>query len=110
MNFQSSGVYNPPISFYTQINTHLSNSDMYQIIGKSGCNFKYLTKKFNLNYIWWNEEKNVIEVWGKHINLTKAKEGIQNYIETFEFSYKKYNDDFCGFQFSSTVIEDIFEF
>jgi len=59
---------------------------MRQLIGKNGCNFKFLTKKYSLQYVWWNKKNNVIELWGKNENLLNAKEGIQKYIENFKFA------------------------
>ena len=105
------GVYNPPNGFYSQIDINLTKNEMFQIIGNKGCNFKYLTQKFNLQYIWWNKYTNVIELWGKNYNLMIAKEGIENYINNFQFrNDSKYSDDFGGFIFSDTLIDDIFEF
>ena len=104
----ASGVYNPPNGFYSQVDITLTKNEMFQIIGNKGCNFKYLTQKFNLQYIWWNKDKNVIELWGKNYNLMNAKKGIEKYINNFKFQNNA--DDFGGFMFPSTLVDDIFEF
>lgn len=80
------GVYNPPNCFYTQIEILLNESEMYQLIGKNGCNLKYLTRIMDLQYIWWNKNSNVIELWGKNYNLLSAKNYIQKYIDNFTFA------------------------
>ena len=80
------GVYNPPNGFYTQLDISLNECKMRQLIGKNGCNFKYLTNMMELQYIWWNKKSNVIEIWGKNYDLITAKSYIQKYIENFKFA------------------------
>ena len=80
------GVYNPPNGFYTQLDVYLNESEMRQLIGKNGCNFKYLTNMMELQYIWWNKKSNVIELWGRNYDLITAKSYIQKYIENFKFA------------------------
>ena len=80
------GVYNPPNCFYTQLDVLLNESEMRQLIGKNGCNFKYLTNVTELQYIWWNKKSNVIELWGKNYNLFSAKNYIQKFIDNFKFA------------------------
>ena len=82
----SPGVYNPPNCFYTQLEITLSESEIRQLIGKNGCNFKCLTNNSNLQYIWWNKSTNVIELWGNHYNLLSAKVYVQKYIDNFKFA------------------------
>ena len=77
----SPGVYNPPNSFYTQLDITLNDSEICQLIGKNGCNFKFLTRVSNSQYIWWNKSKNIIEIWGNHYYLLSAKVFIQKYIQ-----------------------------
>ena len=80
------GVYNPPNGFYTQLDVYLNESEMRQLIGKNGCNFKYLTNMMQLQYIWWNKKSNIIEIWGKTYDLIAAKSYIQKYINNFSFA------------------------
>ena len=82
----SPGVYNPPNCFYTQLAISLNESEIRQLIGKNGCNFKRLTNNSNLNYIWWNKSANVIELWGNNYNLLSAKVYVQKYIDNFKFT------------------------
>ena len=70
--------YSPPNTFYTQIYGLFENEDMYRFIGKNGAHFKSLTKYLNLDYIWWNKETNIIEIWGPHQKLEYSKQKIQN--------------------------------
>jgi hypothetical protein len=65
--------YSPPNTFYTQVKGLPEKEDMFQFIGKNGAHFKYLTEKMGLDYIWWNSEKNIIEIWGKHQKLLRAR-------------------------------------
>ena len=82
----SPGVYNPPNSFYTQLDITLNDSEICQLIGKNGCNFKFLTRVSNSQYIWWNKSKNINEIWGNHYYLLSAKVFIQKYIDNFQFA------------------------
>ena len=55
--------YNPPIAHYCHISvSHLNDTDILKIIGKSGYFFKKITEDCNANYIWWNKENKVIEI------------------------------------------------
>lgn len=108
------GIYNPPIGFYNQIDVqHLTEFEMRQLIGKKGCNFKRLTSLYNLQYIWWNKEINVIEIWGKSFELLSKKNKIITYINKFKFipPIQRCNavsaDDL---RFISSIVDDIFEF
>jgi len=75
--------YSPPNTFYTQIYGLIENEDMYKFIGKNGAHFKSLTKYLNLDYIWWNKETNIIEIWGPHHKLHYSKNKIQEKLEKF---------------------------
>ena len=107
------GVYTPPIGFYNQIKVNLTTSEIRQLVGRNGCKLKFLTRKFNLSYIWLNKEQNIIEIWGKTENLLPSKFGIQSYIDNFEFKQSQYNCNYTSaddLHFMSTIVDDIFEF
>ena len=76
--------YNPPITFYSQVAAMSNKQDMLRFIGKNGCNLKKVTDSLGLEYIWWNMEKNVVELWGPHNKLTRAKNKIENYLVNFK--------------------------
>lgn len=42
------------------------------LIGKKGYNFKKITKECEVSFIWYNEEKHSICIWGTESNLEKA--------------------------------------
>jgi len=68
--------YSPPNTFYSQTYGLFENEDMYKFIGKNGAHFKYLTTKLGVEYIWWNKNTNIIEIWGPHQKLKFAKKII----------------------------------
>lgn len=68
--------YNPPNTFYRQINGIEDKDIMYKIVGKNGQHFKYLTEKLGIDYLWWDMNRNVIEVWGPNKKLISASEEI----------------------------------
>ncbi len=75
-NTYTPGVYNPPIdSLYAEVMVPewISDSLMYRVIGKEGIAFKAITHVSGCEYVWWNNEKKVIEVWGyNHEGLASA--------------------------------------
>lgn len=57
--------YDPPIAHYTQLDvSDYSEEQILTLIGKGGKGFYNLTKKIGVEYIWWNRERNVVEIWG----------------------------------------------
>ena len=57
--------YNPPNAHYAHINVSDYSPDfIWSIIGSDKKGFYELTAKLNLRYIWYNEDKNIIELWG----------------------------------------------
>ena len=75
--------YSPPNTFYTQTYGLFENEDMYKFIGKNGSHFKYLTTKLGVDYIWWSKETNVIELWGPHQRLKRAKTVMETKLNTY---------------------------
>ena len=71
---QTAGIYNPPLNtHYTQIDTSQVNEDVMRIsIGQGGRVFKAITYQSNVNYIWFNNDKKFIEIWGPEQNLPDA--------------------------------------
>jgi hypothetical protein len=66
------GEYNPPINaFYTQISVP-DGINVAVLIGKDGCYFKKMTEKSGAQYIWYDKERNVVEVWGPEYTLPLA--------------------------------------
>ena len=81
--------YEPPNTFYSQTYGLFENEDMYKFIGKNGAHFKFLTTKLGLDYIWWNKDTNVIELWGPHYKLKNAKKMIIFKLDEFMEKNKK---------------------
>ena len=74
--------YSPPIAHYAHI--AVSDNDVKHLpmlIGKEGKRFKFWTKKYNLQYIWYNSQQQCIELWGPfHSFETGCKDAIENEI------------------------------
>lgn len=60
------------------------------LIGKNGKGFKHITRKANISFLWYREEKNSIQVWGPEENLHKAIDVMVKYIDVVK---KKINDN-----------------
>ncbi len=78
--------YAPPNTFYSQTKGLEKNEDMYKFIGKSGVHFKCLTEKLGLDYIWWQKDTNVIELWGPHHKLKKARKTMEAKLNKFKIN------------------------
>jgi hypothetical protein len=80
---QTAGIYTPPLnSHYTQINTSPVSDDVMRIsIGQGGRVFKAITHQSNVNYIWFNKEKQFVEIWGPEKNLPDAYNRIVTRIQ-----------------------------
>jgi hypothetical protein len=58
-------IYNPPIGFYSQVSIP-DYVNIRHLIGYNGCNFKYITNKSGVSYIWHDRVRHVIEVWSSY--------------------------------------------
>ena len=62
--------YDPPVAHYAQMDVSMFDEDtMFEFIGKSGKRFYWLTKYLELDYLWYDKERRVIELWGPHNSL-----------------------------------------
>ena len=57
--------YNPPDAHYSQMDvSNYTEDEMYKFIGVGGKRFYWLTKYLDLSYIWYDNKRKVIELWG----------------------------------------------
>ena len=75
--------YDPPSAHYCEINAFTNPGDNFKLIGPDGHNFKRLTLKLNVEYIWWNIERNVIEIWGPYSKMKYSQEYMNKYMHRF---------------------------
>jgi hypothetical protein len=75
--------YNPPIGHYSQLDvSEYSDDQMLTFIGKGGHRFYGLTSKLKLNYLWWDPDRKVVELWGSYGTLRHgAKEKLEGYLK-----------------------------
>lgn len=67
------GYYNPPITHYSEVKCDLSNDQIRKLIGRNGYYFNVITKKSKVSYLWFDNQRKVIEIWGPIIHLESAK-------------------------------------
>lgn len=67
----------------------LNQDQIRNLIGSQGCNFKEITKKTNVFYIWYNDENKSIKIYGTKYHTLRAMQLIQ---KNFDNIVKK-NDD-----------------
>jgi len=59
--------YNPPVSHYTQVDVSDYDEDLiFSFIGKNGRRFYWLTRYLRIDYLWYDTQRKVIEVWGPY--------------------------------------------
>lgn len=68
--------YTPPVSHYSQLDvSDYTEEQIFAFIGKNGRRFYWLTQKLQLDYLWYDSERKVIEIWGPyytHVNQQSA--------------------------------------
>lgn len=88
----NSGIYNPPtmVTFLpdggfipqemhcVKIPVTISPTLMKMVIGKDGYYFNGITKASKTEYIWYEKDKNVVEIWGAPSNLEDAKKRLMD--------------------------------
>ena len=74
--------YEPPIAHYTQLDvSEYSDDEILYVIGKGGKGFYKLTRELGVNYLWWDKERKVVEIWGSFTALDLgAKEKLSSEI------------------------------
>lgn len=91
--------YNPPNTHYSQMTLdEYTPDDIYAFIGKGGKRFYWLTKILGLEYLWYDDERHVIEIWGPlftHQNR-QSEHLIRAELENFKnnnLSGEEYNEN-----------------
>ncbi len=68
----------PPFDcHYFQFRIDFEDSIIKRLIGRDGYYFKNITQKFKLRYVWYDKEKNIIEIWGSNPKIFNF---VKNYI------------------------------
>ena len=76
------GVYNPPANaHYTQLDVP-DKTDVGVLIGTDGRHFNRITQQSGCDYIWYDDNRNVIEVWGPEDKLFIALFLLKDRIKT----------------------------
>lgn len=78
--------YNPPVSHYTQMDVSDFKEDfLYSFIGKSGRRFYWLTRLLGIDYLWYDNERKVIEIWGPYnmLETNQSEHIIRCELENF---------------------------
>ena len=88
--------YAPPADAdYAHVETNMTDQQMLKFMGKGGHLFKVFTEFNNLDYVWWNKDNNVVEIWGPYQNIAKATHRMRNMLHLFKNSnkfFKRYVD------------------
>lgn len=63
--------YEPPHdAHYTELSVRDFDPDfMWKVIGKEGRNFYAITDWLKLKYLWYDDKRSVVEIWGPYESL-----------------------------------------
>ena len=68
--------YTPPTTHYSQMDvSDYTDDQIFAFIGKTGKRFYWLTQKLGIDYLWYDKDRKVIEIWGPyytHLNRQSA--------------------------------------
>ena len=79
--------YDPPIAHYSQLDVSTYTDDqMLMTIGKSGKGFYNLTDRLGLNYLWWDKDRKIVELWGSFGSLERGAKDKLNTILAERFA------------------------
>tara|TARA_B100001564_G_C20133109_1_gene443242 strand:+ start:65 stop:379 length:315 start_codon:yes stop_codon:yes gene_type:complete len=73
--------YDPPVAHYTEIKCNLNGELIKKLIGKNGYFFNIITKAAKVNYLWYDNQRQTIEIWGPMNRLADAKTRLSDRIE-----------------------------
>ena len=76
--------YAPPIAHYAHVNVaDMPQEAILRAIGKQGRHFIRLTESLRLDYIWWNKDTRVVEIWGSHRAVSKGLNRVKKHLYRF---------------------------
>ena len=77
--------YDPPNAHYAHVSVaHMPEKNILRAIGPNGYNFKLLTDIWHIQYLWWNQKNNVIEIWGNHDSVASTTPKVYQYLSNFD--------------------------
>ena len=79
--------YNPPVSHYTELDVSTHDEEfMFAFVGKNGRRFYWLTRMLGLDYLWYDHERQIIEIWGplNILQTRQAQELLKSELEIFQ--------------------------
>ena len=86
-NYYTPGTYNPPLNaHYTQIDCVVKPENIGKLVGENGRIFNAITRAAHVNYLWFDNSRNVIEIWGPEKNLENAKQRLIERMEKIELN------------------------
>ena len=77
--------YEPPIAHYAQLDVSQYSVDtILCAVGKGGHGFYKLTDRLRLEYVWYDIDRKVIELWGSYSSLKYgAKNKLNKILQRF---------------------------
>ena len=90
--------YNPPIAHYCHVSVKdMSTEDILKAIVKQGYYFKKITHNCGANYLWWNKDNQVVEIWGSFNCMKLAKHNVEYHLNNISADEYKYTHQHLAF-------------
>jgi|TARA_Y100000389_G_scaffold41693_1_gene36396 hypothetical protein len=95
-----------PNTFYKHVIVDIPHNYMKTVVGKKGANLKNYCKQYKVNNIWFNMNRNLVEIWGPKESLSKVASAIEERITKI----KKHipDNELSEFQSKFNVPQDVF--
>lgn len=103
--YPSPGIYNPPTvgNKCKKIRLTILPKNIGAVIGKQGYYFNVITYVSNASYIWYDKEKQVIEVWGENdAIINDAERRLIERMDSVEWMFIKNKFDMYKINFNDS--------
>ena len=76
--------------FEVSLKNVLDKDQVKHLIGHKGLNFKEITRKANVYFIWYDDQSHVIKIWGTQYHILHAVKMIHESLDKVNYIIKKY--------------------
>ena len=84
-----------PAKFYTHVRVDIPHDLMKHVIGTNGRWFKLTSDKCMVDYIWFNKQRSIVEIWGPLHNLMAAHYAILSRINFIKERFIVEHNETC---------------
>ena len=93
-------------TFYKHVIVDIPHIYMKTVVGKKGVNLKNYCKEYKMNNIWFNMNRNLVEIWGPKESLSQVAIAIEERIAKIKKNIP--DGELTEFQSKFNVPQDVF--